>query len=239
MNLFCVGDVHGMIPEYQLLLERQIPENSQVVQVGDLGCGFVELPLSFFPHDTDVYGGGRTHKFIRGNHDSPQVARERGDYLGDYGMFMFEDASIFFMGGAWSIDHVQRSPGKDWWWDEQLGWDQLGDALDLYKEVQPDIVITHDAPTEVKSRVLSYLSGRRGVDKEAMPTPTDQTLQLMFEAHQPKVWVFGHYHVSWSRNIQGTEFRCLRELEVLNATETLNRPAETGWLENVTQANVS
>lgn len=227
MNLFCVGDVHGKIPEYRLLLQRQIPEDSLVVQIGDLGCGFTEMPESFFSTEDT-----RIHKFIRGNHDSPEIARERGDYLGDYGTFEFDGEKIFFLSGAWSIDHGQRTPGKDWWWDEQLNWDQLKDALRLYEETKPDIVITHDAPTAVKNEVLNaYLingsAPELGSDgtpyrrafmdmSQIRNTPTDQALQAMFEVWQPGDWVFGHYHVQWADWHRGTRFNCLPELGVIN-----------------------
>jgi len=34
--------------------------------------------------------------------------------------------------------------------------------------------------------------------------------------HKPDLWIFGHFHNSWTQTIQGTEFRCLAELETFN-----------------------
>jgi hypothetical protein len=41
----------------------------------------------------------------------------------------------------------------------------------------------------------------------------------MFELHQPKLWVFGHYHTDYDEVIQGTRFVCVnkdiyRDLEI-------------------------
>jgi hypothetical protein len=44
-------------------------------------------------------------------------------------------------------------------------------------------------------------------------------LQELFNIHQPKKWFFGHYHQSWSMTINGTDFRCLNELEIAVLTK--------------------
>lgn len=42
---------------------------------------------------------------------------------------------------------------------------------------------------------------------------TRNLLQSMFEEHQPKLWLFGHHHRSKRKEINGTEFICVKELQ--------------------------
>ena len=42
---------------------------------------------------------------------------------------------------------------------------------------------------------------------------TRQALDAMFDIHKPDLWLFGHWHDSQDRNVMGTRFICLNELE--------------------------
>jgi hypothetical protein len=79
-------------------------------------------------------------------------------------------------------------------------------ARELYREIKPDIVLTHDCPDEVSLRILD-------ANQRKYENLTGWALQELFNIHQPQKWRFGHYHKSWNMNISGTDFRCLNELE--------------------------
>ena len=38
---------------------------------------------------------------------------------------------------------------------------------------------------------------------------TEKTLGEMFKIHQPKLWIFGHWHRKFDQKILGTQFICL------------------------------
>jgi hypothetical protein len=40
--------------------------------------------------------------------------------------------------------------------------------------------------------------------------------QRMFEAHKPKLWIHGHWHVSRMNMYEGTVFICLPELGTID-----------------------
>jgi hypothetical protein len=42
---------------------------------------------------------------------------------------------------------------------------------------------------------------------------TRQAFQSMFKLRQPGLWIFGHWHASFDRVLDGTRFICLAELE--------------------------
>lgn len=186
-----IGDVHGHIEQYLAIIRL---ETGPSIQLGDMGAGFVQVP-----------GVPIQHKFIRGNHDAPDICHFHANYLGDYG---YVNAwRTFYLSGAYSPDKDTRTIGVDWWPNEELSYQDLMGALDIYKDVKPQIVVSHDCPLDIAALIPKTLG------HPDIKSRTGFALQQMFELHQPKHWIFGHYHVSWNTNIKGTQFVCLNELE--------------------------
>jgi predicted phosphodiesterase len=204
-----VGDVHGKLDMFRRELKRYkklYPEET-VIQVGDLGLGFPKSQSPDLPEQAS---------FIRGNHDAPAVCRAHPNYMGDYGVVEIEGHKIFYLGGAWSIDRHLRIEGVSWWPDEELSIPELNNAFDLYLETKPEIMITHDGPSHATTWILNrFVLNSQSAYREQSPIPTrtGQALSAMFEAYQPKLWAFGHWHASWIKKIKGTVFMCLNELE--------------------------
>jgi hypothetical protein len=226
--LIFIGDVHGKIKEYRNLI-RALPLDARTLQLGDMGIGFKGVYL--FPKGCMANGW---HRFIRGNHDSPERCRRHPLYLGEYGWL--EEEKLFYLGGAWSIDREWRIENVSWWRDEELSYKELDAAYQLYVKVRPRIVATHEAPSKaawtmldrclvggpkghapcptdqsvlVKGDEYAYYKAKLG----AVNTRTSQVLQRMFEEHQPEHWLFGHYHLTTCFKIGKTEFQCLNELD--------------------------
>lgn len=185
-----IGDVHGKFSAYEAIVE----EVEESIQVGDFGIGFGEEP----PFLTEG------HRFIRGNHDNPEKCAIYPAYLGDYGMH----GDIFFAGGGYSKDAALRQPYIDWWPNEQLTWAQMKAAGDLFVQKKPDIVVTHMCPESVEESIFAF--------PYLYPNPTHQFLQSLLLFHTPKVWVFGHYHLSRDVKIDGCRYICLGELQYID-----------------------
>lgn len=166
------------------------------IQVGDYGYGF--KPLQTLQSNSV---GWRT---IRGNHDSPEVAQNDSNYLGDYGYLA--EYNLFFLSGAWSIDWQKRTPGVNWWENEELSYGELLEAFNLYKMVQPKIVVTHDCPFTIGQMILDQLGNRAIFGNTASKTRTSLCLQTMFDWWQPTYHVFGHYHEPFRKIVNGTQF---------------------------------
>lgn len=196
VQLRIIGDVHGMIQEY---LDIAKPAQRSL-QVGDMGLSYRLLLEGHFNSDH--------HKFIGGNHEHypSLLSGSVPHYLGDFGVHEIPDwGEIFFVRGGYSIDQYWRTHGIDWFPEEELDMAECYAALELYKEVRPDVVVTHECPVEVIDFV--------GIPElKIRPSRTAQLLQSMFEEHQPKLWVFGHHHKDWTESIKGTQFICLGEL---------------------------
>lgn len=186
-----IGDVHGKFKHYL----EVIGDAESSVQCGDMGTGFISIPVIEGDHD-----------FIRGNHDNPFVCHKHKNWIKDG---TFRDG-IFFLGGAWSIDwewrqNLERATGRRIWWPtEECSVPRLQRIIDFYGKCKPDIVVSHDCPL-VMARVLN---SQHSWDK----SKTRQALDRMFEIHHPEFWIFGHHHVSTSKLIEGTRFVALDEL---------------------------
>jgi hypothetical protein len=193
-----VGDIHGKYASYLKLLRRYKAQPS--VQIGDFGIGFPgDGPLPEFPANA---------RFFRGNHDNPAAAWQSEHYLGDFGMTMIDGYSVFYLSGARSSDRDLRVEGKDWWPGEELPLEDLEEAVKLYAASKPEIVLTHDGPDVATREIVRT----RLVHKGILPSRTAQTLNAMYDAHQPERWIFGHWHTRWRLKIGQTDFRCLPEL---------------------------
>lgn len=204
--MFFVGDIHGNLDRYRKylkILRRKFPQES-VIQVGDMGVGFPYSQSDSFPKHS---------WFIRGNHDNPEIALQNSQYLGNFGVKEIDGYKIFFVSGAWSIDRIHRTQGKDWWPEEELTVQQLNEALDLYIMEKPEIVISHDGPQQPTYKLLNRILYDNGsyIIRSPIPTRTGQALTAMFENHKPKLWLFGHYHTKWEMTIDSTKFICLPE----------------------------
>lgn len=210
-----VGDIHGKIYDYRSyalvtgVRGRQIVQPEYSVQVGDFGIGF----FSKYWHDKEVEWQKQhpQHRFIRGNHDDPALCKTMPGYIEDGTV----EGDVMYIGGAWSIDYDWRTPGIDWWPDEELSYEELDKLITKFGQVKPRVMITHDCPTQVAYEM--FIS--KGLSLDGAPqikTRTGEAFQAMFEIHQPELWVFGHWHNTRDLTLHGTKFQCLGELDFID-----------------------
>lgn len=199
-SLRIIGDVHGKYAKYLPIIK----DTTESIQIGDFGF------------DYRVFKNiNRNHRFFGGNHDNYTTIGNCKNNLGDFGIIP-NHPEMFFVRGAFSVDKKWRTPGVDWWEEEELNDIQFNQCTQEYTLAKPEIVLTHECPYEI-----SQLIGNPGVLKyfglpEDLKTQTNQWLQRLFDIHRPKLWIFGHFHTSWNQKIKGTDFRCLAELEYIN-----------------------
>lgn len=203
-----IGDVHGRYDRYKKVI-KDCPVS---VQVGDMGVGFRRYYVDGRDGHGDVYGNPPfdhmkrgNHRFIRGNHDNPDECRKHPMWIPDGTV---ED-DVMYVGGGLSIDKAYRIPGFSWWEDEELSGDDLTRIGEVYDVARPGVMVTHEAPESVACTLTNRL-------KLEYPSRTRRVFQEMFDTHQPKVWIFGHWHQSFDQTISGTRFVCLNELEYLD-----------------------
>lgn len=185
-----VGDLHGYLEP----LHRASKSGYEVIQVGDLGDGFTPIP----EFDGHV-------RWIRGNHDDPSVARKHPSWIPDGHI----ENQIMFIGGGYSIDRNRRTEGVDFWSDEELSYAELNNLIDLATQVKPNIMVTHEAPI---SALPDYFYNRPGFT----PSRICLALEAIYLAVHPKLWVYGHHHVSQREIKDGTLFVCCDINEIVD-----------------------
>ena len=204
--MLIVGDVHGKINQFlDIVADYRSKSSELIIQLGDLG---------FQKQWDEVKKWCRANnetnlRIIPGNHDDYdryfQVvvnytwARVAPLLVDD----IWVESEYFGVQGANSIDKHLRTEGKDWFCNEEMSYTQLGKAVDLYIESKPRIMFSHTCPSSVKKQLFNYDESSR----------TEQSLQVMFELHQPEIHFFGHFHRSVDKVINGTRFICLAELQ--------------------------
>lgn len=207
-----IGDIHGNWYDYQLLTNPEAGSIERSIQVGDFGIGFGQ---GEYWHDrvNDFHRENPGHRFIRGNHDNPETCKK--EMVGWIKDGLVEN-NVMYVGGAWSIDQDFRTPGHDWWRDEELSMSEMTQVYDTYCAVKPEVMITHDCPT----LIAYYMFIRSGVRTYGGPklhlTRTGEFFQRMIEAHQPKYWFFGHWHHTKELDCFGTHFHCLGEMDFVD-----------------------
>jgi predicted phosphodiesterase len=200
MRVHFFGDVHQ---EYRLLSQMlEGVEAGPIIQVGDVGLGCPGAPD---PEPGPLDFPSR-FRFIRGNHDDPAVCRKHPSYLGDFGVH--SETGVFFLSGGRTLDTHSRIVGWDLFPDEELSRRQFDEAISLYERVRPKIVVTHECPASACDRLFHLR------DK---PSLTSLALDAMFEIHQPKMWVFGHHHVSLVKKYRETLFCCVGPNDFITA----------------------
>lgn len=208
--MYLVGDIHGEVGEFKQRIRQA--DGANLIQVGDVGFGFGE-EIPPFPDNVKVFCG---------NHDDPAVAKSHPNWLGEHGEFIFPNGEHgFFVSGAFSVDKAWRTPNVTWWEGEELSQYKLDAAIKEYAKIKPQLVISHECPSQVSDKLLAKLGLIKGeyagMKLECKNSRTAIALQTMFEIHQPKEWVFGHYHFDWTENIKPnigyaantTKFTCL------------------------------
>ena len=192
-----IGDVHGRYAEYNKLAS----EAERSVCVGDVGFEYDGVTLDPL-----------AHKIIGGNHDCYELVddkfKQSPHFLGDFGMH-YSDIDFFWARGGCSIDRKWRSQGIDFWPDEELSMASMHQCIDLYLAEKPSMVISHECPSEICSFISNADILRDYGFKPDWTSKTAQMLQAMFESHRPNLWIFGHHHRSWLKQLGGCTFLCL------------------------------
>jgi Calcineurin-like phosphoesterase len=195
MKLRLFGDIHGNTDYWKKNLKSGIPN----IVLGDVGVGFNKNI------DVNIPTAQENAWFIRGNHDNPEKCQIYLNYLGDYGYH--EGWNLFYIGGAWSIDQEHRIPFVSWWPNEELTFNQMEDCLELYKNIKPRYVISHECPSEVSKS----LYGSRHIN-----TFTGTFLDILISTHEPEFWYFGHHHASFKGKVGNTLFQCIDVKEFID-----------------------
>lgn len=221
-HIFLTGDLHGHMDFGKLIRfskskdGKALNKQDFLIILGDFGLIF----NCFKPSNSELKylewldkEAPWTTLFLDGNH-------ENFDRLDNYGLYPLKDFyggqvskinnSVFHllrgqsylindilflvMGGADSIDKHLRTPHYNWWIQEQITHPQITKAINDYKNVKFDFILTHCAPISYVDRL--YLSNLLPPGPKNVNSSEKQLEKLEKHIHYKK-WFCGHYHCEY------------------------------------------
>lgn len=207
-----IGDIHGQFNDYRKYSIGDF--DGPTIQIGDFGIGFGQS--AYWYTTVDAHQNDGTHRFIHGNHDNLTLCKTMRGFIPDGTV----EGHTMFLGGAWSIDNpsappgwYRRTPGVDWWEDEECTAAEFDLFLDIYATMKPRVMITHDCPSSVSHEMFFRTGLVKGIE---YPNRTAAALQRMYEVHQPDFHFFGHWHNTVHLKLGNTHFQCIGELDYID-----------------------
>lgn len=222
--LFC-GDIHGVIDVIPNFLRDNGLINCAVFQVGDFGIGFdnnfkENKRISFLNkrmmiYDSDLY-------VIRGNHDDPKYFD--GNYnlsnlflLKDYSVVKINDLNVLGIGGAVSVDRIDRIGHKTHWGFKKTQgyWENEVVVVDkkLLEELKNiNIVVTHTSPNFcyplTKGGISNYLLKDKELNNDLLVERQHLTTiyETLIKNNDVSNWYYGHFHKDMDTYYENTKF---------------------------------
>ncbi len=218
-QIVILGDIHGSYKVIQNFFRDKQLENITIFQVGDFGVGFNDEPRDLVKEQktlkllSDYLVKRKSHLYVvRGNHDDPGFFDGTHDFVGitfmvDYKIYTVNDITFLPIGGAISLDKIDRKEGKSWWPKERVVYNQ---ALDDIKGV--DVVLTHTTPNFAppfgsNTLVDTYCERTMGLREELLYERNlmARIADKILERSYPAYWFYGHYHNSFISEYENTK----------------------------------
>jgi len=212
--IYLLGDHHGFTGEVFAAIAKQSIRNAVILHVGDGEEGisfgprqFEELNSAFAKRNLLFFG-------MRGNHCDPNLFDGSIDLphyklVPDYTRLSANGESWLLIGGAISIDRLDRVPGIEWWPQENF---QLRRDL-----IEPaDVLVTHSGPSWCGPptsngfvRLFAERERRHGSDLVSELDAERALHEEAFAIVRPHHWYCGHFHTSEVTRHQDCEIRIL------------------------------
>jgi hypothetical protein len=222
VTTYLLGDHHCNYDDLIRALRRRGLRNCRLVHVGDGEEGYADSWDHETPEQLDNAFASLDIEYlsIRGNHANPHVFDgsvnlPNFQLLPDYTRLELDGQSWLFVGGAISINRIDREPGKTWWSEEEM-------ILDETRAQPADVMVTHTGPswlTPPRNAMVDYYAAAEvaiGTTtlKRELRNEADRHDRL-FELARPHQWYFGHHHHSTILHHDGCIIRQLGLAELV------------------------
>jgi hypothetical protein len=222
--IYLLGDHHGYMGNVFDAITKRSVRDAVILHVGDGEEGVSFGPRQFEELNEKFAKLNLLFLGIRGNHCDPKLFDGSIDLpnfklLPDYTRLSVNGKTWLLIGGAISIDRIERLPGMDWWEEEefQLRPDLLAPA---------DVLVTHSGPSwigpQTSNGIVRMFADRESKFNTDLIAQLDEERKLHEEAFaivRPKRWYLGHFHICQSLVHEGCTTRILRICELLKHTD--------------------
>ena len=227
-----IGDIHGAFRQIvNKACDQYKLTNSLLICCGDFGMGFYKENFyrnEFKRLNIKLKKSNNILIALRGNHDDPQYFRDNYIYsniklLKDYSVITTPDKTLLLVGGAISVDRVnrleaERSNGyKQYWPDESFAYNQKKlEQIHAKFNKQITHVFTHSCPDfcqpRTKEGIKYWLDLDPGLETDCSLERHNHALLYnnLIENGQPiSQWSYGHFHFSKFEYIHSVKFQLL------------------------------
>ncbi len=197
-KIIVCGDLHGYWQAINMLINKKQPDI--ILPCGDFGWfpNFeVKKPVLYNNQVKWLLKGIKTNNtkiyWCDGNHEKHDELPQDGEihemyknvyYCSRGSKLVLPDGrTVLFAGGASSTDKDLRTPGHDWFHEENINYEQ-GDRILSLENI--DIVISHTCPQDFKILKDSHQEKQNDVNR--------LILNEALKKYSPKLWYFGHWH---------------------------------------------
>ena len=233
-RLFAIGDIHGDFDAVEEFVRESGIKNSMIIICGDCGLGF--NPISNKANDRKTLSAlsrefsknGNILILLRGNHDNPAWFNGHDSFCGkgartvpDYTIIKIPSHTLLLIGGAISIDRVERTEGHSYWRDEDIVYNESEFAKLSRLSDKPDILLSHTAPriaTEIYTAPKYWVrfDEELSQDLEKSWEKEDKIFLAIKSNNIPiKKWYYGHFHKSKTTIADEIIFKMLNIKEII------------------------
>jgi hypothetical protein len=227
VTTYLLGDHHSNYDDLIRALLRRGLRGVRIIHVGDGEEGYPDSWDAETPERLDNAFAALEIQYlsIRGNHSNPRVFDGSVNLpnfklLSDYTRLEIDGQTWLFVGGAISIDRINRSPNETWWIEEEM-------ILDETRSQPADVLVTHTGPTSsvppVSNFLLEYIHYEEQIGCDTLfDELRDEAARhdRLFELVKPRQWYHGHFHRSATHQVDGCTIRQLDVAELVRHTPT-------------------
>ena len=220
-RVMIVGDLHGNWGPLNTLMNKKRPDI--VLQCGDFGWWpqwTIKKSTLYSHHQEWSHKGLKVPEDCKlywcdGNHEQYSDLQQYQDgtihemydrvFYGSRGatLELPDGRIVLFAGGASSIDRDNRTPGYDWFPEENIC---RGDLDRMLSHDHVDILISHTCPVSFDVRGVASSDKAHDSSRYA--------LEEVLQKYNPSQWFFGHYHKAQEGAVSGdkgsaTKWQCL------------------------------
>ncbi|MEI6206657.1 MAG: metallophosphoesterase [Desulfuromonadales bacterium] len=116
--------------------------------------------------------------------------------------YEIDDRSFLCLGGAHSIDRDRRVPGESWFHEEVPTEAEVLSTRMAAERGPVDVFLTHTCPPDIKFQLPIHT-------RNDISDPTEHFLAELRPVVNPRIWIFGHFHVNWKGREGKTDYVCL------------------------------